>query len=549
MLRTLAGILLIGLGAGAAAGKWQIAALRFGDIAADQTGAYWGFFLGAGAALAAAGAALGAAVAAALRRRARPACVLGAVLASAVGFAVFVPRNARDLPHVFLLVTDTTRADHLSLYGYERPTTPFLQEMAARSVVFTNSVSQGSHTIVTTPSLLASVYPSDHGLIDYAKKLWEGHLLVSEILSFQGYATVGVVTNPHLSRRNGFDQGFDAYEMLGSGTFTPIYAARVNARALAAIDSLRAAGSPADSTADSSRATSGTDRPVFAFLFYTDPHTPYQSPEKYRTLYDPDWKADPVYVWNTKSQGDPAPDVLYNLIAQYDATITYWDDQLRALSESLAVRGMLDDALFVYTSDHGEEFWEHGEIGHGHSLFEETVHVPLVLSLPVPVRFPRLPRTARVVDEVVSSVDVLPTVLDYLRVPVSHRMRGRSALPPALGHPDPGPERSAYLEQILEKYGSFDIRALRTRDRKFVSVRKWETTFRDPWARGDLLFDLEEDPGETANLLEERPDEARRLRVLLEQAVAKAEAEARGASEVSLDAEHLERLEALGYIE
>jgi arylsulfatase A-like enzyme len=288
---------------------------------------------------------------------------------------------------------------------------------------------------------------------------------------------------------------------------------------------------------------------VFAFLFYTDPHTPYQSPEKYRTLYDPDWKADPLYVWSTKVQGEPGPDELHNLIAQYDATITYWDDQFRALSESLAVRGMADDALFVYTSDHGEEFWEHGEIGHGHSLFEETVRVPLVLSLPVPVRFPRLPRTTRVVDEVVSSVDVLPTLLAWLRIPVSHEKRGRSALQLALGRPDPGPQRSAYLEQILEKYGSFDIRALRTRDRKFVSVRKWETTFRDPWARGDLLFDLDEDPGETTNLLEERPDEARRLRAMLEAAMERAGAGAPEAADAPLDEQQIERLEALGYVE
>jgi arylsulfatase len=378
MLRALAGILLLGLGAGAAAAKWQLAVLRFGPVAADQAGAFWAFFLAAGAALAVVGAALGVASAAAARRPLRGGSLLGALLACAAGFAFFVPRNVRDLPHVFLLVTDTTRADHLSLYGYERPTTPLLEEMAARSVVFTNAMSQGSRTIVSTPCILASVYPSDHGLVDYAKKLWEGHLPVSEILSFQGYATLGVVTNPHLSKTNSFAQGYDAYELLGSGTSTEIYAERVNARALAVIDSIMAAGKAAPEPTESTAAgRAAAERPIFAFLFYTDPHTPYQAPEPYRTLYDPDWTANPVYVWSTKSQGDPGPDELHNLIAQYDATVTYWDDQLCALPESLAVRGMLDDALFVYTSDHGEEFWEHGEIGHGHSLFEECVHVPL----------------------------------------------------------------------------------------------------------------------------------------------------------------------------
>lgn len=171
-----------------------------------------------------------------------------------------------------------------------------------------------------------------------------------------------------------------------------------------------------------------------------------------------------------------------------------------------------------------------------------------MIFLSAPVRLPRLAGTSRVVDDVVSGVDVLPTLLDILRIPGTHGTRGRSAVELLLGRPDPGPARAVYLEQILEKYGSFDIRALRTRHRKLLSIRQRETSFREAWAKGDLLFDLALDPGEPQNLLQERPDEARAMRALLDRHMGESGSEAQRASEAVLEPEQMERLQALGYI-
>ncbi|HMB68640.1 MAG TPA: sulfatase [bacterium] len=407
MLRSLVPAVAIGLLGGFLAGKWQIAILRFGDIAVDQLVPYWRFFLGGGVALAALGWLAAYAASGVIGRGRGLISTAGAAAAVAAGAALFVPNNVRERPDVLFLITDTTRADHLSVYGYDRPTTRYLEEIAGSSVIFDQALSQGSHTIVSTPCILASLYPSDHGLIGYQSKLWDGFLLVSEILKFAGYSTFGVVTNPHLSKANGFDQGWDSYEMLGSGTSVAVFAERVNAAALTRIDSLR----------------TEAPEPIFGMLFYTDPHTPYAAPDEYRRLYDPDWPGTPLVSWSMRKSGPPRPPQLRNLIANYDATITYWDDQLRALADSLETRGIAENLLLVYTSDHGEEFLDHGGFGHGLTLFEEVVHVPLLFSFPVPVKRPRLSRTHRNVSEVVSSVDIVPTLTDYLRVPVSHEMR------------------------------------------------------------------------------------------------------------------------------
>ena len=126
-------------------------------------------------------------------------------------FAGLTQLNCKPLPNVVLIVSDATRADHLSLYGYERPTTPFLEELAAEAVVFEQAMSQGTHTIVSTPSLLASIYPSTHKLVNYRNVLSPKFELISEMLKQVGYATFGCAANPHLGIKNGFSQGFDTY--------------------------------------------------------------------------------------------------------------------------------------------------------------------------------------------------------------------------------------------------------------------------------------------------------------------------------------------------
>jgi arylsulfatase A-like enzyme len=504
---------------GVAAAYVQGALLRYGALSNEQHLLVVGFCSVAGVVLALAGDSLGGVLAR------RSSGLLPAALATpVVGFAVFVPLNLRDLPDVYLLVTDTTRADHLSLYGYERSTTPFLEELAAGAAVFTSSVSQGSHTIVSTPSILASVYPSEHGMSRYSEVLPEKLQLASEYLKGGGYQTYGYATNPHLAPDRGYARGFDTYTYGGRWQHAPARA--VNQAFVDWLDE-RDPG------------------PVFAFLFYLDPHSPYAPPDPYPLLFDEEWKEDPVTKWDPE-WGVPEPDSprLRNLVAQYDGAIAYWDEQLRQLVGALEARGRFANAILVYTSDHGEEFFEHGHWGHNRTLFEESTHVPLLVSFPAPVRFPSLPRAAAVIPDVASSVDVLPTILDYVGIEPGTSIRGRSLVPLVFGT-EPGPERTAYCEEILHSYGPYDLRAIRTRSHKYVRVLDYE----GDRTGSDLFFDLDADPLEQASRLEADSPEAARLRDALEARLAEMKAVGAPQNETTeMDPGRLEQLRALGYV-
>lgn len=517
----LLGLVSFGALAGVLAGAAQLGLLRYGAIDSGQLPLLLGAFVAAGVALTLAGDAAGGLVAR------RPSGFTGVALVTPIlAFSIGVPLNLRDLPHVFLLVSDTTRADHLSIYGYERATTPTLEKLAEHAVVFENSVSQGSHTIVSTPSILTSVYPSEHGMSRYSEVLPEKLTLLSESLQAAGYRTYGYATNPHLSAELGFSQGFDAYvqdAVWGAST-----ASGVNRRFLTWLD------------------VQDRQQPIFAFLFYVDPHSPYAPPESYRARFDPDWSGEPLALWDA-DWGQPAADSdrLVNLVAQYDAEIAYWDAELANLVRALKRRDAYEDALLVYTSDHGEEFFDHGNWGHNRTLFEESIRVPLVISVPVPIHLPRLARPARVVREVASGVDVLPTVLDYLGIDPPGRARGRSLVPLLLGQEEEGPERIAYSEEILDSYGPYDVRAVRTRDLKYVRILDYE----GDRTQRDFLFDLRADPAEQVNLRERDPERAETLERKLDAMLAEmARAEPPGNESVELDPAGIERLEALGYV-
>jgi arylsulfatase A-like enzyme len=234
------------------------------------------------------------------------------------------------------------------------------------------------------------------------------------------------------------------------------------------------------------------------------------------------------------------------LIAQYDASIRYWDDALREFLGALDERGILSHVVLIYTSDHGEEFFDHGWAVHGHSLYEELVHVPLLMSFPPPVWVPHLSRTSRRVDEVVSSIDVLPTLLDFLHLPTPTAARGRSAAALAMGSGDSPEERSAYLEQIEEN--RCDIRGIRTKTRKCIITLSDETGV---LPGRDKFFDLEADPLEKHNLIDQAGEEVVAFRELLAERINEVttSAFARSVEALEPDAEQIEELRALGYIE
>ena len=515
------GIALYGLATGGVASIVQLLWVGFGAIPPGELWKLFGAFVLAGVAVALAADAVGG-----LLRRRSGGWPPAALALTPIFFAVAIPLNVRGAPDVYLVVSDTTRADHLSLYGYPKPTTEFLEQYAADAVVFENAVSQGSHTIVSTPSILSSRYPSEHGMSRYSDLLPEDLPLVSQPLQTAGYRTYAHVTNPHLAPDRGFDRGFDEYQYEGRWRHAP--AVVVTKHFLGWLDE-----QPAES-------------PIFAFLFYLDPHSPYAPSRAVRRRFNPDPLERPFVKW-PKGRGAPPSDSveLRSLVAGYDGSISLIDSEIGTLVAALERRGRYDDALLIYTSDHGEEFFEHGEWGHDRTLFEESIRVPLVVSAPSPLRFPRMGRWSGVSPVVASSVDVAPTILEAAGLPPDAAARGRSLLPAVRGQEPPPEEDFAYNEQILEAYGPYDLRGIRTRDHKYVRVLR---SGENRTAR-DFFFDLRADPGERKNLLESDPEAGRAHREKLDAMMGEMSALAPPVNpQQPLDPGRVKLLEALGYV-
>jgi len=318
-------------------------------------------------------------------------------------------------PNVVLVVVDTLRADRLGSYGNRRGLTPFLDDLAKRSHVFTRAYAQAPWTNPSVASLFTSRYQSQHGITEFQSVLAADEQTLAEALRDAGYATGGFSANGLLSRRAGFDQGFDAYRaflQLGGAAdrlMRPAKrAAEITAEGLRWLDEVRASRGAV---------------PVFLYLHYMEPHTPYAPPpallERVRGARAPlDIEAlnRAVILANLTP---PSPEALRDMQDAYDAEVMAIDEGLRALAAALDARGMLETSLLVVTADHGEEFEEHGGMGHGRTLYDEVLRVPLVIRTPGQTR-------GVAVERLVSSVDVAPTVLEVAGVPPRATFEGVS---------------------------------------------------------------------------------------------------------------------------
>ncbi len=392
-------------------------------------------------------------------RRAALLALLGSVVASCGGEA-----RRHDRPHLLLISVDTLRSDHLGCYGYERDTSPRLDALAARGTVFADVVSTSSWTLPSHASMLTGLYPAFHGLQDDGVTLAEDVPTLAERLRDAGYATVATVAHVYVSSQFGLERGFDRFadELIRGGTRNPV-ASEVVDRFLEQLDEL------------------GDDRPVFGFVHFFDPHWDYTAPGAFRHAFtDPDYagSVDGTYrslLEFVSGRRAPTDADRRQMVGYYDGEIAYWDDQLGRLLDALDERGMLANTVVAVTSDHGEEFLDHGELGHGRTLFVEQLGVPLVVA-----GHPALDGGGRRAG-LVSPLDVAPTFLELAGAPTDG-LHGRSLLAP------PDPDRAVVAESI--RLGN-PLRALRRGDHKVV---------RRPDEGDVTYFDVARDPREQAPL-------------------------------------------------
>lgn len=432
-------------------------------------------------------------------------------------------RGKPDRWNVLLVVVDTLRADRLSLYGYQRPTTPNLEAFAREAVVFDNARSQAGCTFPSMNSLLTSRHAAVFLEPGNTMGIPETMRSLPEILRERGYSTAAVSassivrhTPSRMNPTGGFGRGFQVFDEACNRK----HASCLNEKALGILPSL--------------------PQPWFLYLHYLEPHAPYQPPPSHPRRIAPApavAKQRGVNAWARKGDVFPVTRRLYDGQTQYEITprnlshlsdlydeeIAYFDQQFAQLVDSLRKRDLLDNTVIVLAADHGEELYDHNHFGHCRDLAYDTVmKTPLLLWIPGVE-----PARRRALAE---NLDIVPTLFDYMGISESQAFDGKSLRPVI--------EKDQPVRRL-----SFGLQGVR----RIVSDGNHKLTY-DLATGHSQLFDLRIDPTEKTDLSSQRPDETRRLQAALLRWLESHEGPA-ASGESKRRAEELEKkLRALGYL-
>jgi arylsulfatase A-like enzyme len=426
---------------------------------------------------------------------------------------------ARPLNVIFVLA-DTLRADHLGVYGYTRKTSPHVDAFAGRSVLFRNARSQASCTYPSVNSMLTSRYPGVFlGQPGEVLGIPPSIPSIAEILRQRGYRTVAVSASPVVrnepSRNNpngGFGRGFDEF-------FEDCFWQSARCVNQGAVEELARSRE--------------RKRPLFLYLHYIDPHDPYAPPRAHRRRFargipEKDFirNGDPNPIARMLYRGGPdlglTPADLQHLRDLYDDEISSFDERFGHLVRSLQAGGWLEDSIVVFVSDHGEDFMEHGDVKHCRTVFDSSVRIPLFLHVPGVA--------PGAIEAPVQNLDIVPTLLDYLGMSAgAPPMDGRSLRPLI----ETGQAGTPYQFSL-----GGTTRGVT--DGRFKLIQ--ELGRPEAW-----LFDLQEDPEETKDILATERRSFDRLRSELDAWLADTEGGADEGLRKSRSAE--QKLRSLGYLQ
>jgi len=420
-----------------------------------------------------------------------------------------------------LITVDTVRADRLGSYGYSLSTTPNLDRFAEETTMFANCISTAPHTNPAIASIMTSQYPSFHsvGPKGNARPMQLDESTLARVLSENGYLTAAFVGNFTRRRRLRFYGGFTTYD----DTYTSAEITRNVAERTAegtneyALNWLKTA----------------PNRSFFLWVHYQDPHGPYTPPERYLGQFPEDAYsvgAEALSVTNNDGKGGIPEYQYYDgqtspvyYQSRYDAEIAYADEFIGRLLDNVKELGLWDKTIIVFTTDHGEAMGEHEYyFCHGHALMNELIHVPLIIHIPGVEQIGK-------VDEVVSLVDIAPTIVDAAGIAQGMDGKGLSLMPLIRGK-----TQRLDREYVVAEDGHGRV-CFRSRKLKYVSGPD-----------GDGLFDLVTRGDESENILEKEPELAGAFGEMRDAYRASAKPQAEG--DLRQDSTEIERLKALGYI-
>lgn len=454
------------------------------------------------------------------------------------------------MTNVVLVTVDSLRADHLARYGYERTTAPFVETLADRGISF-DGYANANWTRASFPSIITSTYPLEHGGFEY---LSDNRTTVAEALP--NHDTAGFHSNLWLSREYNYDRGFDTFydsksdpsalarlrawlklnldhDSLVYRTLQWLYDTTEEKAGLDVGATYKDAETITDVAIDWVSAQDGTD--CFAWVHYMDVHHPYVPHPEFAAELGIDQTISEAEAIQLRRKMLDEPDSITDeefqtLIDLYDVEIRYNDYHIERLYDAVESSWGLENTAFVFTSDHGEEFYDHGGFSHNPSMYDEVLHVPFIVEGADRVGLSELDGHAHVDVEL---LDTAPTVCALAGEKIADGHRGWSVFERV--------DRDASARVISETTQGDDYKlALRDGGWKFI------------WDRDigiEELYDLSADSGETENLVELEREVAMARREELEEHITELRETNEQLPDVAMDSETERRLKDLGYLE
>ena len=439
-----------------------------------------------------------------------------ACLIMAVSVCGCVDRGPARPPNVLLISIDTLRADMLGCYGYDRPTSPTLDLLAAAGALYENAFTTSPWTLPAHASLLTGLYPRHHGATTERRALRRGTPTLGEILSKEGFATMAVVNSHYVGRRYGFGRGFDEFVSIEE-RMSERDPSQVVDTALAWLSKKR-------------------EGPFFLFLHDYDVHSDYGALPEYEKIFVRPYQGrisgstQQLLQFGREPFELNASDVEH-LIDLYAAGIRQTDAELARLIEHLRATEELDNTLIIVTSDHGEEFLEHGGVLHARTQYDEVIRIPLILS------GPGVPRGRRIVEPV-SINDILPTTLGLVGIPWDGAVDGMDVS--QLWRTDAS---EAARDRIL--FGEADQNNEKPDITRSARYGRYKLIY-NRLNRQSALYDLRADPRERHDVSDAQPEIKRQLMKALRRFESVRMA---GDRLPAIDEETRRRLEGLGYMQ
>ncbi|MBW2233673.1 MAG: sulfatase [Deltaproteobacteria bacterium] len=323
-----------------------------------------------------------------------------------------------EKPHLILILVDTMRADHLGAYGYAPGVSPHIDALSEEGIVFEHAVAPSPWTRPSVASLFTSRFPSEHGAVGFRQSLPESFPTLAEILADAGYQTLGVTANPTMAgRKSGLARGFQRFEQAYVGARAP--GPEVMSREMGGeARHLRTLQASALSELVLATLPPQIEKPLFLFVHYFDPHSPYDPPGRGEDAPRTSTEDLLRFDWGEV----PDSEARSRVVASYDAEVSHVDAAIGSLLDALALRGILSNSVVTLVADHGEEFGEHGRWNHGATLHQNVLAVPLV------IRDFREDGMGGRRDELVDLLDVPTTLLALAGCEPTPAMRGRALL-------------------------------------------------------------------------------------------------------------------------